>query len=241
MIDTNCNFVNVYNIDSAWRESMLLCVKNGYDFLVKRGSYVGQIRKQLQDVHIKITNPGRRPLAPFMPPGIPGPTSEDKISSYFLRYLFSGDKAENEQYTYGQFIVAQWDHVVNLLNSSGGNTNQACIAIGDAGTTMLSDPPCLRVISFKVVDGKLTMTLFFRSWDLYAGFPENLGGLQLLKELMLSSLEFPCLDGPIIAYSDGLHIYSQYFDVVDMLNVDKIQINQEAINQKLEFEKEHGQ
>lgn len=240
MINEQLNFVEAHSIQDAWREVMWLCVKNGYDFVVKGGSYVGQIRKQLRDVHIRILEPGKRPLAPIMPPGIVGPTSDEKIDAYFQRYLFSGEKAENEQYTYGEYIVAQWERVVELLNQSQGNTNQACIAIGDVHTTSLGDPPCLRLISLKCVGGQLVMTVFFRSWDLFAGFPENLGGLQVLKELLLTCLTFPCTDGPIIAYSDGLHIYEQYFGIVDSLNIDKVKVGEQALSEKQKYALEHG-
>ena len=86
------------------------------------------------------------------------------------------------------------------------------------------------------------MCLYFRSWDMYAGFPENLGGLQLLKEYALSYLEdfFPVVDGEIIAFSDGLHLYEQYFDLANKLNVDKIQIADSAAMDKLEFLRENG-
>lgn len=232
MINFDCNYVGTETIQDAWREVMWLCIQNGHDFVVKGGSYIGQIRKQLPDVHIRIHHPGTRPLAPIMPPSLPGPTSEEKIEAYFLKYLFSAEKEENEQYTYGQFIVAQWERAVGLLNDSQGNTNQACIAIGDVSTTFLSDPPCLRSISFKVVEGRLTMSVFFRSWDLFAGLPENLGGLQLLKEMMLISLRFPCEDGPLIAYSDGLHLYEQYFDLVNALNVEKVHVKDHVLEEK---------
>jgi thymidylate synthase len=227
MIIESCNFVGEPTIDSAWRAVMLLAVRKGHDFVVKGGSYKGQVRKQLSHVTIRITQPGTRPLAPIMPPGISGSTSDDRIDEYFWEKILGNIKAENEQYTYGEFITKQVDRIVKLLVDAGGNTNQACIAIGDAGTTFLSDPPCLRVVSFKVVDGRLVMTVFFRSWDLYAGLPENLGGLQLLKEYVLSCLteHMDVVDGEIIAYSDGLHIYEQYFDLVNRLNVDKIEVS----------------
>lgn len=226
------NFVRAHSIGDAWRQVMSLCVTNGNDFVVKGGSYVGQIRKQLPFVKIVIDSPGQRPLSPIMPPGLPGPTSDDKIEEYFERYILSDSVAENEVYTYGTFIVKQVDRIIQLLNDSEGKTNQACIAIGNAGTTFLDDPPCLRLISFKVVEGKLVMTVFFRSWDLYAGMPENLGGLQLLKEFILAHLTFPCEDGMIVADSDGLHIYEQYFKIVDPLNFDKIEVSEEALKDK---------
>jgi thymidylate synthase len=64
--------------------------------------------------------------------------------------------------------------------------------------------------------------VLFRSWDIVSGFPQNMGGLQILKEYILSHLTFPCSDGKLIAYSDGAHIYEQYFDLVNLLNIEKI-------------------
>lgn len=231
------NFVNSATIQGAWRDVMWLCVKNGYDYMIKGGSYVGQIRKQLPYVSIVIDQPWIRPLSPIMPPGIPGPTSDEKIETYFARYIINGKKDPNEEYTYGEFIVGQLSRIIELLKESKGNTNQATICIGNIETTYLPDPPCLRSISFKVVEGKLNMTVYFRSWDLYTGFPENLGGLQMLKEYVLGEIEntFPVEDGQIIAFSDGTHIYEMYFDVVNCLNVDKISISDSALQDKQNY------
>jgi len=243
MINEEFCCVRAATIDTAWREVMWLCVKNGYDFMVKGGSYIGQIRKQLEDVKIVIDKPGTRPLAPILPPGIPPPTSGDKIDEYFSRYIFGKEKRENEVYTYGEFISEQFERIVNLLISSNGNTNQATICIGSIETTFLDDPPCLRSISFKVVNGRLNMTVYFRSWDLYAGLPENLGGLQRLKESVLDWLQTEGLqveDGKIIAFSDGLHLYDQYFQIVDTLNVDKVQVGAQALKDKAEFLTKEG-
>ena len=38
-------------------------------------------------------------------------------------------------------------------------------------------------------------------------------------------MDFDVQDGPIVAYSDGLHLYEQYFPLVNALNVDKIKIS----------------
>jgi len=243
MINEECCCVRAATIDSAWREVMWLCVKNGYDFLVKGGSYVGQIRKQLEGVKIVIDQPGTRPLAPILPPGVPPPTSDEKIEAYFLRYIVGSEKSDNEVYTYGEFISKQLVRIVELLVSSNGNTNQATICIGNIETTFLDDPPCLRSISFKVVNGRLNMTVYFRSWDLYAGLPENLGGLQRLKEIVLAYLqaaEMQVEDGKIVAFSDGLHLYDQYFQIVDTLNVDKVQVGAQALRDKAMWLTEKG-
>ncbi len=239
MINEDANYVEGSRIDDVWREVMLLCVRNGYDFVVKGGSYVGQIRKQLSFVSLRIKEPGKRPLSPIMPPGLPPPTTDEKIEKYFVEYLIDDVLRENEQYTYGSFIKPQLPKIVDILLKSKGNSNQACISVGDRESVNLPDPPCLRVVDFKVVNKKLNMTVFFRSWDLFAGLPENLGGLQLVKEYVLAHLDaLQITDGDLIAYSDGLHLYEQYFDLVNTLNLDKVKVERDVLQDKKEFAKD---
>lgn len=240
MIIERANYVEAYTIGDAWREVMWLCVKNGYDITVKGGSYVGQIRRQLPFVTIKIIEPWKRPLAPInLPPNIPPPTSDEKIEKYFLEYLMDDKLKKNEQYTYGSYIKPQLPKIIEILKKAGGNTNQACMSIGDRDSVNQSDPACLRVMSFKIADKKLKLSVVFRSWDLIAGLPENLGGFQMLKEYVLAlfSEEMEVRDGELIAFSDGLHIYSQYFELADLLNVDKIKVAEKTIREKEDFEK----
>jgi thymidylate synthase len=242
MIIPEANYVKEYTIGDAWRSVMFLCVQKGVDFVVKgaQGSYIGQIRKQLPYVTIRIKEPWTRPLSPIMPPGLPGPTDDKKIEEYFNNYLISDELRPNEQYTYGSFIAPQIEGAIKLLLDSKGNTNQACISIGDRESILLPDPPCLRTMSFKVVDGKLNMSVFFRSWDLFSGLPENLGGFQMVKEYVLAHIDeaLEITDGELIAYSDGLHLYDQYFDLVNLLSAEKVKVSEAAIQDKKSHEKQ---
>lgn len=236
MIKEKINYVEEITIGDAWRAVMSLCVINGYDFIVERGSYVGQIRRQLPFVIIRIIEPWKRPLSPIMPPNLPLPTTDEGIESYFIEYIM-GDElhSENETYVYGSFIKPQLPKIIELLIKSNGNTNQSCITIGDKDSISLSDPPCLKIVDFKIVNRKLNMTVYFRSWDLFAGLPQNLGGLQLLKEYVLACLQegkLEVTDGDLIAYSAGLHIYEQYFSLVNNLNVNKIKIGEDVLADK---------
>ncbi len=216
-------YIRERTIESAWRMVLWNCARYGYSYRIKKGSYEGQLRKQLDHLCVVIEEPYTRPLAVWLPEncGIPAPTSEERIQNYFYDYLATDTKCEMEDYTYGQHIAPQLQKVIDLLNRSGGATNQACINIGGQENIDLADPPCLRVVDFKVVDGKLHMAVFFRSWDIFVGFPENLGGLQLLKEYILMHIDFPAEDGQITAYSSGAHIYEQYFPIVNILNAHK--------------------
>ncbi len=219
-------------IDDAWRNAITACFKHGVDYEVKGGSYIGQIRRQLPFVIVNITHPWIRPLAVIPPNPYPPPTSEDKIDFYFTKYLMSSKVEINEDYTYGSYITGipskehntskrilkpAIDMAIDILNETEGNTNQACISVGGIEAIAMADPPCLRVVDFKVINNKLVLNVFFRSWDLFAGFPENIGGLQLLKEYVLSNLTFKVGEGGIRAFSSGLHLYSQYWDIVKEL------------------------
>lgn len=212
------NMISATTIDDAWRQAMMMCNERGYEYVIEKGSYETEVRKQLECVAIEINTPHIRPLAPILPPSCPfRPTDDDAIDKYFVKYLMSDFVENNEEYTYGTFISAQVNKVIEYLNISHGNTNQAVITVGDNNSVNLLDPPCLKLIDFKLVNNKLNMTVVFRSWDLVSAFPENLGGLQLLKEFVHAHLEFPCELGKTFAYSAGLHIYKQYEDLVKML------------------------
>ena len=69
----------------------------------------------------------------------------------------------------------------------------------------------LRLIDTRVRYGKLHFILYFRSWDLWGGFPSNLGGLQLVKQYMAE--EIGVSDGEIIAVSKGLHLYDYSWEL----------------------------
>lgn len=239
MIDEKTNYVEGDSLGDVWREAMWLCVKNGYDFVVKGGSYMGQIRRQLPFVTIVAKTPWSRPLAPQVPPGCPPPTDENYIcQDYFPNYLMSTRVKRNEEYTYGTFIVPQLPRAIEIFRAANGNTNQACITVGDVRSIKLKDPPCLKLVDFKGVNGKVNMTVYFRSWDLFSGLPENLGGLQLVKEYFVSEVEdLAFQDGSLIAHSSGLHIYEQYFSLANTLNVDKVKVADIVLKDKKEFAK----
>ena len=69
-------------------------------------------------------------------------------------------------------------------------------------------------IKILVKEGKLHFIAYFRSWDLWNGFPANLGAIQHLKEYMASSIGVE--DGEIIASSKGLHIYDYVWELAKL-------------------------
>jgi len=101
-----------------------------------------------------------------------------------------------------------------MYKEDGFGTNQAYMTVGEPESLFLKDPPCLRGIDTRVRDNKLHFVVYFRSWDLWNGFPANLGAIQLLKEYMASSIGVE--DGEIIAASKGLHLYDYVWELAKL-------------------------
>lgn len=199
----------------------------------------GQKRIQADMVAIEIEYPEKRPLAIKFPEGLtlPTPNTEEQIEQYFVDYLAGSELSKDETYTYGsrmnawpsfkkenyghesqgagyqkvRFNQVQW--VIDHFKEFPQN-NHACIQIAKGDDVLLKHAPCLRSVSFKIVDGKLNIMVHFRSWDLYAGLPTNLGGFQLFNEYVAQ--EIGVEPGKMFAVSDGLHIYSCYLDMVNI-------------------------
>jgi thymidylate synthase len=206
----NITFIKARDLTEAWFLSLRKVLTEGRQYKIERGSYAGQQRKELDYIVVHVEHPDSRPLVPTVPPGVPSPSSMDYIENY-LPYLMTSHKAVGEQYTYGQFLEKQIAEVIRMYKTDGFNTNQAFMAVGDAQSINLPDPPCLRSIDTRIRDNKLHFMVYFRSWDLWAGFPSNLAAIQLLKEYMAD--EIGVKDGEIIASSKGLHLYEYSWEL----------------------------
>jgi len=206
----NISLIQARDLPEAWFLCLRQTLTQGHEYKIDRGSYAGQRRKELDFVVVQVRNPGTRPLVPDVPQGVPPPTSMEYVESY-LPYLMTAHKGKGEQYTYGQYLEKQIPKIIKMYKEDGFNTNQAYMAVGDADSINLADPPCLRGIDTRIRDGKLHFFAYFRSWDLWAGFPSNLAAIQLLKEYMAGEIGVD--DGELIAMSKGLHLYEYSWEL----------------------------
>lgn len=202
-------------ISDAWFGLLYNIQEYGYKQPIQRGSFAGDenYRIQYPFVAIEIEHPSID-MIPTMPQGMESlaPTTMEYVEDYFATYLMNDELKENECYTYGSRICKYTDKLIEMLRATP-YTNQAVLEIASPGDIFLNDPPCLRYLSFKVIDNKLNMSIFFRSNDLYAGFPTNICGLELLKQLIASEANLE--NGKIYYASDGLHIYNNQLDIVN--------------------------
>jgi thymidylate synthase len=224
-------FLMAKTIPDAWFQLIYNLFDNAYAQKIQKGSFENeQYRLQYPGIAVYIEHP-YYDMVPTIPPnsGIPAPTTKEYIEDYFVNYLMNPELAENETYTYASRIHnsmpkggTQFERVIEILRETP-LTNQAVIEIATpldldicCGKDGKLDPPCLRLLDFKAIPLKeeivLTVSAYFRSWDLWAGFPTNLGGIELLKQFVAS--ETSLKNGPIYAYSAGAHIYGYQEEIV---------------------------
>ena len=119
-------------------------------------------------------------------------------------------------------VPDQLSWVIQHYKEKGYANNHCYIQIGYPESSFAYDipysneserqtSPCLRGIDTKIVEenGKnfLLFNVYFRSWDLWSGLPENLGGITMLMEFMAA--QFDDIEvGPLSFASKGLHAYA---------------------------------
>lgn len=127
-----------------------------------------------------------------------------------------------EDYTRRDETPLEW--VIRHFQEKGYGNNHCYINIGNVDSGFAYDipyehegdrktSPCLRGLDFKIKDHYLIISCVFRSWDLYAGFPENMGGLTLLSEYICEQLH-DVQAGPLAFTSAGLHAYSYQLEPI---------------------------
>ncbi|MBW2644659.1 MAG: thymidylate synthase [Deltaproteobacteria bacterium] len=212
--------IEARDLPDAWFQSVYAIIEQGHKYVIDRGSFEGQKRLEFDYITVHIKYPGVRPLIPDIPEhlGIPNPVEDGYIEEY-LPYLMTSKKSPKEEYTYGQYLEQQIAELIRMYKEDGFGTNQAYMAVGDPSSIYLSDPPCLRGIDTRIRDGKLHFIVYFRSWDLWNGFPANLGAIQILKEYMAG--EIGVEDGEIIASSKGLHLYDYVWELARLRTMKK--------------------
>ncbi len=234
--------IEARDLPDAWFQCVYEIIDKGHEYVIDHGSYAGQKRLEFDHITVHIKYPGVRPLIPDIPAslGIPNPVAEGYVEEY-LPYLMTPDKKPNEDYTYGERlagwsylafadgngqracslkekiegrVVNQLEEVIKMYRTKGYGTNQAAMTVSVPSDIFLDDPPCLRHIDTRILNGKLHFVVYFRSWDLWNGFPANLGAIQLLKEYMAGGIGVE--DGEIVASSKGLHLYDYVWELAHL-------------------------
>lgn len=232
--------INARDIQDAWFMAVDAVLDQGRINIVEQGSYVGQKRWELDWVQVKIRHPYYDQVSMMLPKmpehlaHIPPPCTEEYVTGYedkngkfvpgYVDYVMTpAPPAKNEQYTYGQRIYPQMLKIIERYKRKDGfGSNQECIAVARPEDINLADPPCLRQIDTRIFkdEKQLHFFIYFRSWDLWNGFPANLAAIAMMQKYMADEIGVDC--GEMIVTSKGLHIYDHAWDIAKLRTGRKI-------------------
>jgi len=210
-----------FDCPDAWFQTLSRIWNEGDTFKVGFGSEETETKKL--NLSIEITHPENRPLV-----NDKAPCDIKYVQGYALEYLWCGEK-QDETYTYGSRL----NHPVNQIEEA---INRYVQEQRDRQVTLVirlpediqkyvgpkkHEPPCLSLIDTEVLEGKMHLTCYFRSWDAYAGLPANIAGLQYFNEAFVSEINnrgnLSLKTGKMIFHSKNCHIYQRQYKLVQEL------------------------
>ena len=207
------HFIRAASISEAWQRGLGLIWRQGVQITDERGTRV----KEILSLQMVVEDPYRD----MIPVGYAW--NEERLEEY-ARQLLSGDNPGFE-YTYGERLRAwalpgsppldQIEQAISRLRSSASTrraTAVTWIAPLDSGK---EEVPCMIVDDFKLRDGRLHLSIFFRSHDFAGAYPANLYGLARLLQYVAG--EVGAEPGSISTTSASAHIYEHDWDWVERM------------------------
>ncbi|MCW3986577.1 MAG: thymidylate synthase [Candidatus Bathyarchaeota archaeon] len=215
--------ISAFDCPDAWYKTLGAIWNEGDIFEVCYGSEYAETKKL--NLSIEVAKPETRPLVDDK-----APCDMKYVQWYALKYLWSGI-IEDETYTYGSRLRKPIDQIEaaikRYLEEPADRQITLAVRLPEDIMKRVNDrkhePPCLSLIDTEVLEGKLHLTCYFRSWDAYAGLPANVAGIQLFNEAFVSEINrqgnLNLKSGKLIFHSKNCHIYKRQFKLVeDMLN-----------------------
>ena len=221
--------ITAFDCPDAWFQALSRIWNEGDVFRVGFGSEETQTKKL--NLSIEIKHPENRPLVADK-----APCDFKYVQGYALEYLWCGEK-QDETYTYGSRLNNPYGDARHPINQIEEAVRRYVEEQNDRQVTMVirlpedikkydahhhkSEPPCLSLIDTEILEGKMHLTCYFRSWDAYAGLPANIAGLQLFNEAFVKEINsrgnLSLETGKLIFHSKNCHIYQRQFKLVEEL------------------------
>jgi thymidylate synthase len=216
--------ITAFDCPDAWVQTLNHIRSEGDVFKVGYGSEISETKKL--NVTIEILRPENRPLVSDK-----APCDMKYVQWYALAYLWCGEGKQDEIYTYGSRLREPVDQVEAAIRRyvEEQQDRQVTMVIRlpeDISKTRLNgkekhEPPCLSLIDTEILEGKLHMTCYFRSWDAYAGLPANIAGIQVFNEAFVSEINsrgnLNLETGKLIFHSKNCHVYQRQYKLVEDL------------------------
>lgn len=216
--------ISAFDCPDAWFKALNQIWKEGDPFQVGYGSEVTETKKL--NLTIEITHPENRPLVSDK-----APCDMKYVQWYALTYLWCGEGKQDEIYTYGSRLREPVDQVEEAIRNyvKEQRDRQVTMVVRlpediykvNPKTKERHEPPCLSLIDTEILDGKMHLTCYFRSWDAYAGLPANIAGLQLFNEAFVAEINeranLGLETGKLVFHSKNCHVYHRQFKLVGEL------------------------
>jgi thymidylate synthase len=213
--------ITAFDCPDAWFQALNHIWNEGDVFNVGYGSETTETKKL--NLSIEISHPENRPLLSDK-----APCDVKYVQGYALEYLWCGEK-QDETYTYGSrlnYPINQIEEAVKRYLEEQCDRQVTMVIrlpedIKKYIDTKRHEPPCLSLIDTEILDGKMHLTCYFRSWDAYAGLPANIAGLQLFNEAFVKEInsrgDLILETGKLIFHSKNCHVYERQYKLVKEL------------------------
>ncbi len=213
--------ISAFDLPDAWFQALSRIWNEGDVFKVGFGSEETETKKL--NLTIEISHPENRPLISDK-----APCDFKYVQGYALEYLWCGEK-QDEPYTYGSRLnqpVNQIEEAVKRYTEEQRDRQVTMVIrlpedIKKYVGGRIHEPPCLSLIDTEILEGKMHLTCYFRSWDAYAGLPANIAGLQLFNEAFVKEInsrgKTELETGKMIFHSKNCHIYQRQYKLVQEL------------------------
>ncbi len=206
-------FIRAASISEAWQRGLSLIWRQGAEITDQRGTRI----KEILSLQMVVEDP----YSEMIPPGYSW--NEERLEEY-ARQLLSGDNPGFE-YTYGERLRAwalpggtpldQIEQAIARLRASSSTRRATAVTWIAALDSAREEVPCMIVDDFKLRDGRLHLSIFFRSHDFAGAYPANLYGLARLLQYVAG--EVGAEPGSISTTSASAHIYEHDWDWVERL------------------------
>jgi len=216
--------ISAFDCPDAWFQVLSRIWNEGDIFKVGFGSEETETKKL--NLSIEIAHPENRPLVSEK-----APCDFKYVQGYALEYLWCGEGKQDETYTYGSRLREPIDQVEEAIKRyvQEQRDRQVTLVVRvpedickiRKGSKERHEPPCLSLVDTEILEGKMHLTCYFRSWDAYAGLPANIAGLQLFSEAFVSEINsrgnLNIETGKLIFHSKNCHIYQRQYKLVQEL------------------------
>jgi len=206
-------FIRAASISDAWQRGLNLIWRQGAEITDERGTRI----KEILSLQMVVEDPYRE----MIPAGYSW--NEERLEEY-ARQLLSGSNPGFE-YTYGERLRAwaipgtpaldQIQQAIARLRASSSTRRATAVTWIVPVDSNKEEVPCMIVDDFKLRDGRLNLSIFFRSHDFAGAYPANLYGLARLLQYVADGVGAE--PGSISTTSASAHIYEHDWDWVERM------------------------